>query len=884
MIPDLPELGRRVRAWFRPDTGDRDFADELDGHLALLIEDNLRRGLSPADAERAARVRLGNAAALREQHRDARGLPMVDALVQDLRLAIRLIVRGRAFAAAAIFTLALGIGANTVGFTIVYAALVRSLPFEAADDLYVLSWNLRNGRRSNASLVELQEWRAETRHFAGLAGYSSASMNLSDGRDLPEQVQGTYLTANAFAVLRQAPALGRDFVDADERPGAEPVVIIGARIWRARYGADPGVLGRTLRVDGRPATIIGVMPGGQAFPESTEIWAPFVPTEGQRTRTARVLRVFGRLRDGAAAAEARAELRAIADQMIAAYPAETKDVTGLRLETFQTRFIGGAGRPTFLTVLGAVTFVLLIACANVANLLLSRASQRGREIAVRAALGATRWRIVRQLLIESLVLGVIGGTIGLALAAAALAAFQSQIAGSLPYWVQFRLDGAVFAYVAGVCVLTALMFGLAPALQVSKISQSDVLKENGRGFTGGRRTRRLGGAMVVAEIALATILLVGAGLSVRSFAVLYVTDLGFKLDGLMAMRVQLPSAKYRTADERRHFFDELVRRAGATPGVASVAVTTGVPPLDGGERGLEVEGRAATTSPPFVGTVTVTPAFFDVLGVPLLRGRGFDDGDGAPGAEAVIINDRLAQQFFPGEDPLGKRLRFATRAPVPGRPADVWRTVVGISPMVKQGSSIDRYLNAVVYVPFRQESPATASLLIRTAVPPGAVMDTLRREVQSIDADQPIQSMQTLAQILAADRWWQRTWGSVFGIIAAIALVLAAVGLYAVMAYSVSQRTQEIGVRLAVGANARQVLWLVLRRGITQIAVGLALGCVGSLALANHMPGGLEGITASDPIAMAIVAGLLAAVCLVACVVPARHATRVDPVVALRTE
>jgi putative ABC transport system permease protein len=308
-----------------------------------------------------------------------------------------------------------------------------------------------------------------------------------------------------------------------------------------------------------------------------------------------------------------------------------------------------------------------------------------------------------------------------------------------------------------------------------------------------------------------------------------------------------------------------------------------VPPLDGGERLLEVEGRA-TTPPPFVGTATVTPAFFDVLGVRLLRGRAFTDGDGAPGAETVIINERLAQQFFPGEDPLGKRLRFTTREPVPGRAPDVWRTVVGISPLVKQGSSIDRYVNAVVYIPFRQESPAAASLLVRSALPAGAMMNTLRREVQSIDADQPVQSMQTLAQILAADRWWQRTWGSVFGIIAVIALALAAVGLYAVMSNSVAQRTQEIGVRMAVGASTGQVLWLVLRRGVGQIAAGLAVGCTGSLWLANVMPGGLEGISASDPIAMTIVAVLLAGVCLVACVVPARQAARVDPVVALRAE
>ena len=880
----LEELFNRARAFMRRDRDDGEFAAELDEHLALLVEDNLRRGMSSEEARRAARLRLGNPAALREQHRAERGLPRVDTLLQDVRFAIRFIARGRGFSTAAILALALGIGANTAGFTIMYAALLRSLPFDAADDLYVLSWNLRSGRRSNASLTELNEWRAQTKTFAGLAGYSSAMMNLSDDRDLPEQVQGTYLTANAFDVLRQRPMIGRGFTAADEQPGVEPVVIIGARVWRSRYAADREVLGRPIRVNGRPSTIVGVMPDGLKFPESSEIWAPFVPSDAQRARTARVLRVFGRLESGAVPTQARTEFATIAEQSIAANGEQARDLTGIRVETFQTRFIGGAGRPMFMTVMGAVCCLLLIACANVANLLLSRASERAREIGVRVALGASRWRIVRQLLMESLVLGLVGGAIGLGLAAVALPFFDAEMSPSMPYWVEFRLDTTVFAYVAAICVLTAVLFGLVPALQVSKTSQIDVLKEGGRGYTSGYRTRRWSGVMVVSELALTMVLLVGAGLTIRNFMTLYSVDLGVEIDRILATRVTLSPSQYSSPEKRLAFFDQLLPRLSAMPGVEAVALTTGVPPLDGGERLLELEGQSPDVAAPFVGTVTVTPSFFEVLRTPLLRGRSFHDADGASGMETVIINEQLAQRFFAGTDPIGRRIRFTVRSPVAGQPADVWRTIIGICPTIKQGSSLDGYVNAVVYLPFRQDAPASSSIVLRSALPPASIASTVRRAVQAIDGDQPVHDMQTIAQILASDRWWQRTWGSVFGLVAAIALALSSVGLYAVMSYSVAQRTQEIGVRMAVGATRWHVQWLVLKRGLMQIAIGLGLGSAGAVALAKVMPSGLAGTTSSDPAALATIAAVLVVVCVAACIVPARRATRVDPVVALRAE
>jgi putative ABC transport system permease protein len=886
VLTSLKEAAARVFALFRGRDLDRDFQQELESHLAMLIDENIRRGMTPDEARRAAQLRLGPHS-LKERHRDVRSLPVVEAILLDLRFACRLIAKERWFSAAAIAALALGIGANATGFTIVNAVFLRGLPFEDADRLYVVSWETRAGRRSNTSYPELQDWRAQSRTFAGLAGYRYDTLNISDDTALPEQVDATWLTADAFAILQQQPLLGRVFFSRDEQADADRVVVVGHALWQRRYGGDPTVLGKTVRVNGEPSTIVGVMPEGMKVPDQAELWAPLVATDAERQRNVRLLRVFGRLDDDVDRREAQAELSAIAQQLIAAYPDATKDLIGARVETFTERYIGGMGRPMFYTVMGAVFFVLLIACANVASLLLSRSAYRAREIAVRTALGATRARVIRQLLLESVVLGFIGGGIGLLLAALGIEAFAAAMEGTLPYWIVFEMDYAVFGYVAVVCVLTAILFGLAPALHVSKTNTNSVLKEGGRGQTGSQRVRRFSNAMVVGELALTIVLLVGAGLMIRSFTTLYSADLGVDIEGLMTMRVQLPESRYQTADARRAFFDRLEPRLGAIPGVEAAAVTTGVPPHDGGERLLETDRTVqAGARPVFVGTVTITPRFFDVAGVRLLRGRHFDARDGAPGAEAVVINDHLAARFFPGEDPIGRRLRFTEREPKPGVPPDGWRTIVGVTPLIKHGSNADSYINAVVYIPYRQESPASASLLVRSVLPVGSVMDAVRREVQAIDRDQPVLSIQTVAELLAEDRWWYRTWGTMFGILALIALTLSAVGLYGVMAYAVSQRTQEIGVRVALGADGLRVSWLILRRALWQIAMGLAIGFAVALplALGRVLPGGLEDLTPFDPVAVVGITAILTSVSIAACLVPIRRATRVDPVVALRAE
>ena len=541
-------------------------------------------------------------------------------MLRDLRFTFRLIAKERWFSAAAVVALALGIGVNAVGFTLINAAFLRGLPFDGADRLYMLTWQGRPGRRQ-VSHVELQDWREGSHTFAGFGAFRNGTMNISDARALPEQARGTWITANAFSLLRQPALLGRDFAPADERKGAEPVVVISYTFWKNRYGADPNVLGTPVRMNGQPATIVGVMPDGMRFPDNTEVWAPAIPTEAQEARDARSLGVFGRLADAASRPEAQTEMDGIAKRLAAAYPDDYKNIGGIRVETFTERFVGGAARTMFLVVMGAVGFVLLIACANVANLLLSRSANRAREIAVRTALGATRWRVVRQLLVESLVLAFVGGTLGLLLAYSGVRAFDAAVSDpGKPYWIDFRVDYVVFAYVAGICALTAVLFGLAPALHVSKTNNNEVLKEGGRGTTGNRRARWLSGTMVVTELALTVVLLAGAGLMIRSFMKLETLDAGFPIDHLMTMRMQLPEAKYANDEARRAFYERLEPRLAAIAGVESVAVTTTVPPLRAGERAFEIDGRPAREADDQamdVATVTISPRFFDVIGVGL---------------------------------------------------------------------------------------------------------------------------------------------------------------------------------------------------------------------------------------------------------------------------
>jgi predicted permease len=564
--------------------------------------------------------------------------------------------------------------------------------------------------------------------------------------------------------------------------------------------------------------------------------------------------------------------------------------------TFNQRFNGGPIRQIFLAMMGAVGFVLLIACANVANLLLSRSASRSREIAVRVALGASRWRVVRQLLVESVVLGFMGGALGLLLALGGIKAFDLAVSDvGKPYWIEFTIDWVVIGYLVAICVVTGVLFGLAPALQVSRTSVNDVLKEGGRGNSSGRRARWMSGTLVVVEIALTIILLTGAGVMTRAFLALYRDDIGIKTGYLMTMRLALPNAKYPKPELRQAFFDRLEPRLAGMAGAESVALATNLPPQGGGRRLLEIEGARHTegTNWPEVTTVTIGTNYFETLGAPIRAGRGFNDTDGKPGFETVVINQKFASQMFPGEDPIGRRVRFPLRQPNTPPPTGpnaanqtppVWRTIVGIAPTLRHGSPQDGEPPAVAYVPMRQESPGFSLLLIRSRIDPAVMMNAVRREVQAIDQDQPVFTVQTMAQMLAQQRWPYTVFGTVFVVFAVIGLVLAAVGLYAVMAYSVTQRTQEIGVRMALGAGSSQVSWLILRRGLIQLAIGLTIGLTGAVYATQALPQQLVGAARNDPRMLSIVTGLLILVAMAACLIPSRRATRLDPLVALRND
>ena len=808
----------------------------------------------------------------------------------DLRAAIRAILKDRWLSAAAIVALGLGIGVNATVFTLVNAVLIRGLPFHDSASLYVVGTRLLTAEGSSngqqVSFQEVQDWRAQSKTFADIAAFTQMSVNIADDRAMPEQQSGARVSENLFRLLGQPTLLGRDFAPADGQPGAERVVILGNTLWKNRYGADPGVLGKAIRVNGEPAVIVGVMPPGIKFPTRAELWTPVIPTPDDQKRNERNYLAAGRTRPGVTREQAETELSGIAAQLAAAYPDTNKEI-GASVATFNERFNGGEIRTVFLAMQGAVAFVLLIACANVANLQLSRAIHRAREVAVRSALGATRWRVIRQLLVESVLLGCLGGALGLLIALGGVRLFDLAVADvGKPYWIVFTMDYTVFGFLAGICVLTGILFGIVPALQISKTNVNDLLKEGGRGNAGSRRARWISSSMVVVELALTLVLLVGAGLMVRSFMKLYTADLGMATEQLMVMRMQLPDAKYPTADDRLAFYDRLTPRLEALPGADGVAIATSMPGFGPWRRRIEIDGRpvpARWDERPEVGYTLVSPTFFATTGIDIVRGRGLTATDGAPGAEVMVVDQHFAAQQFANEDPIGRRILFPRREPAPDQPAPVWHTIVGISRTVNDlPEPGETPSTGSVYVPYRLDPPGFASLLVRSRVDPGAMMNAVRQAVQQVDPDQPVFTVQTVDEMLTRATWPFRVFGTLFAIFALIALILSAVGLYAVMAYSVTQRTTEIGVRMALGAERRQISWMVMRRGLVQLGIGLALGLAGAFGLSQVLSGLLVGVTPTDPLTFASITILLVLVALAACLIPARRATRVDPLVALR--
>jgi putative ABC transport system permease protein len=887
-------LFRRLWHLTRQRRFDDELREEIDLHRELAQRELERRGQTSVEAALAARRRLGNHVQARDDARDVWAWAWLRDIWQDVRFGLRMLAKDRRFTMAVVVTLGLGIGVNNSVFTIINTALIRDVPFEEPERLLALGVVNRDGREVGLSYPDYRDWIAAN-SLEGIGVSIDAIMNLSEGGRAPERLRGTYVSPDLFALLRSRPLLGRTLLQDDDRPGAPPVVVLGHRVWQDRYGADQSIIGRTVRVNDVPATIVGVMPARFTYPFIAQAWQPLSlsPRLPMAQRDVRPFRnIVARLSANADVAAARAELETIAAGLAQSFPVSNKDLRPL-IRPMSDAVGARQAKPTLMTFMGAAAFVLLIACANVANLLLARATGRSREIAIRASLGATRWRIVRQLLVECLVLALLGGAIGVAFSlygARTLAvAFSPIEAGTapgdfLPYWVDLRIDKIVLTFVGAACLLATLSFGLVPALQAAKVRVNDALKEGGRG-SDSRRAGRWNSVFVIAQLALSVVLLVGAGLMWRSFYALYRTDLGLQPTGLVTTRLTLPAAKYETPEARIRFFDQLeARLAGVLP--AGAVTVASQPPLSpaGSPRELEIEG--SQTPPdrkrPAVSYVYTGHRYFELLGIPALRGRLFNDTDGLAGREAAIVDERFAARFFPGSDPVGRRIRL-TRGNTPG--PQPWLTIVGVTRAFADLSP-PSLRQPVVYVPLRGEpSPGSdISIVARGRGDIGALVAVLREQVRGLDPGLPLYGIETLDAAAARSRTPQRLVGTWFGVIAVVALVLSTVGVYALTSYSVAQRRHEIGVRIALGARSQQVTWLFLSKTTANLIVGLALGVFGALATGQLLQTFLVGIKPRDPLTLIVVVTLLATVALMACLFPARRAARLDPVVALRAE
>ena len=805
-----------------------------------------------------------------------------------LKHAFRMLVKDPWFTLVAVLALGLGIGVNSTVFTFVNAVLLRGLPFPNSDQIvHLTSRNTAEGNTDAVSYPDFLDWRAQARSLSSLAAYRQTPMNISDSGHPPERANGVRVSTNAFSIIGEAPIRGRDFKEGEDAKGTEPVAIIGYGLWKTRYGSDPNVIGKSIRINDVPTTVIGIMAEGMKFPTNTDVWMPLVPDTDMERRDARAMNLFGRLAPGVTLKQVQTELTGINKNLERQYSDTNKSID-VEIMTFNQRFNGGPIRIVFLALMGAVGFVLLIACANVANLLLSRSARRSREMALRIALGASRGRVIRQLLVESTLLAFLGGVLGWLLSLVGVRLFDMAVADvGKPYWIKFTMDTTVFAFLVAVCFATGIIFGIVPALQVSKTNLNEILKESGRGNAGGRRARWMASSMVVAELALTIVLLAGAGLMIRSFMKLYSMDIGVDTSRMLTMRLTLPDKKYPTPEKRRLFYESLLPRLAAIPGVAASSITSAPPGNGAGSRGIEFEGRpeADPKKVPQVTTMYVSESYFDTIGVTPRQGRLLGEPDGKPGSEALVVNARFAAQYFPNEDVLGKRIRF--KAPATGPDAQKpkpWLTIVGVTPTVRQRNVQDVDPDAVIYASYRLDPPFGTALLLRGRGEPGALTSAVREAVQATDPDQPVFGVQTMEQAFAQQRWPYRVFGTMFTIFAIIALVLSSVGIYAVTAYSVTQRTQEIGVRMALGAQSRQVSWLILRQGLVQLAIGLALGTAGALAAAPVLQALLVQIKPTDPVTLVGIGVVFTIVTVCACLIPARRATRLDPLTALRIE
>lgn len=863
---------------------DRDLGEELSSYVELLAEEKMRNGMSKEDARRNALIELGGIEQVKEEVRSSRIGFALETLLIDVCYGLRSLLKRPAFTWTAVLTLALGIGANTAIFSVVNGVLLRSLAYAHPDRL-VMVWERFAQQPDHQNVVapaDFLDWQKRSRSFERLAAVWDARLNFTGSGD-PLEVQAQFVTANFFPALGVQPLIGRWFTEAEDRPGSDRVAILGHQLWQARFGGSTAILGQQVTISGRPFTVIGVMPAGfQFLNNQVQVWKPLAldPAQDYRKNSGRFLRCVARLSSGVSIQQAQAELSNIARQLQQQYPSYNAG-WGVSLIPLREQMVGGT-RLILLVLLSAVGFVLLIACANVANLTLARAATRQREFVLRTALGASRPRLIRQLLTESVMLAGCGGLLATGLSYWAIDILIAFGPDDIPRLHEISIDWKVLWFTFAVSLLTGVLFGLVPAIQASRIDVSGTLKGGERGNTVGRGGVRK--VLLITEVSFALVLLVGAGLMIRSFMQLHRVDTGFNSDRVLTMRLQLPAAKYREDQQRVTFFKQVQERLAALPGVKTVGAINFLP-LTGlaSSTSFNIPGQAeaAPGQAPDTEVRVISGAYFGSMGIALIKGRAFQEQDTA-GSRVAIINQTFARRFFANQDPIGKRImvEWAPTDDPNAKPIDQIIGVVGDT----HESALERDPNPTIYWPLEREPYPFMTLVIRSAIDPLLLAATVQKEVHAIDPDQPVADVRTLDSVVAKSIAHPRFETLLLGIFAGIALMLASVGLYGVMNYSAAQRTHEIGIRMALGASRRDILRLVLGKGMLLTLAGVAIGVLVSLALTRLMQNLLYAVKATDVLTFLAVSALLALVAFIANFIPAWQASRGNPIIALRYE
>jgi predicted permease len=873
-ILDLLLSGRRERR----------LEEEIRTHLDLLTDHYVAAGMSIAEAQQAARRSFGGVDRIKEAHRDQRGLPLADAVGQDVRFALRLMRRNPGFAVTAVLVLGLGIGVNNMLFTILNAHTLRGLPIPRSHRVLFLSTVDDRGRDRGLSVGDYEDVAAAARSYQNIAALRPAPIVVAGDGHAAERLDGASVTANGFDVIGVRPLIGRLFTPADDQPGAAGVVLLSESAWTARYGDDAPAPGRSLTVDGAPATVIGVLPDRSGFPSTFTIWTPLrqTPNLAAETRDRRTLQVFGRVADGARIEDARAEINAIGDRLGAAHPATNRNIR-IRAVPINDRFLGRPTDTVWMAFMATGFIVLLISAANVANLMIDRSLLRTRELAIRASVGGTAGRLVRQLLIEGMVMAGAGAAVGLLVATALVRGFRRLIpADALPYWLEYSIDWRVLAALIGVSVLTVLVFALVPALQASRTNVIAVLKDGGRSGSPGRR-RIVATTFLAAQIALSVVLLAQFAVTLRNQGQPLASDAIFDRTEILTASVTVPDASYPTPAVRAAFYGALTERIRRLPGIDGVAVTT-VLPASGGESmpfiadgGTMTDEQAQRTAL----VIATTPDYFQALGLQLLQGRTLQDSDGTPGQMNAIVNEAFVEVAFPGENPIGRRISVGAADERQGA-ATRWLTVVGVAPAIHQRRGSDS--EPIVYVPIRETAPANVGLIVRSPLDTASVVAALRAEMRAIDPGLPIDRVRPLPQVRHDMQWNGRVSSRLATFLTFIAVFLATIGLYAVTSHSVNQERQEIGIRVALGARPVQIVGRVLGRLAFRAGIGFGAGVLFTRLWTGGFQSGAAGVHATDPGPLAVVAGILMVVIALAAIIPSRRACRVDPLLALRTE